>query len=80
MDIKRFLTAIIGFPLVMILLIFGNKYIIDVCVAIIAIIAMHEYTKCAANKDIKVISWIRIFSTCLYIVSSCFICTDVWLS
>ena len=30
MDMKRILTAVIGFPLVMILLIFGNKYIIDV--------------------------------------------------
>ncbi len=30
MDIKRVLTAVIGFPLVTILLIFGNKYIIDV--------------------------------------------------
>lgn len=80
MDIKRFLTAIIGFPLVMILLIFGNKYIIDACVAIIAIIAMHEYTKCATNKDIKIISWIRIFSTCLYSINSCFTYTSIWIS
>lgn len=80
MDIKRFLTAIIGFPLVMILLIFGNKYIIDAIIAIIAIIAMHEYTKCAANKDIKIISWIRIFSTCLYSVNSCFTNTSIGIS
>lgn len=58
MDIKRVLTAVIGFPLVMITLIFGNKYIIDVIIAIMGIIAMHEYTKCAANKDIKIVSWI----------------------
>lgn len=58
MDMKRILTAVIGFPLVMILLIFGNKYIVDSIVAIIAIIAMYEYTKCASNKDIKVVSWI----------------------
>lgn len=58
MDIKRVLTATIGFPLVTIVLILGNKYIIDVAVAIISIIAMYEYTKCAANKGIKIISWI----------------------
>lgn len=58
MDMKRILTAVIGFPLVMILLIFGNKYIIDVIIAIMAIIAMYEYAKCASNKDIKVVSWI----------------------
>ena len=80
MDIKRFLTAIIGFPLVMILLIFGNKYIIDAIIAIIAIIAMHEYAKCAANKDIKVIAWIRIFSTCLYSTNSFGPYTNIWIS
>lgn len=58
MDIKRVLTAVIGFPLVMLILIFGNKYIIDGVVAIMAIIAMHEYTKCASNKDIKIVSWV----------------------
>lgn len=58
MDIKRVLTAVIGFPLVMIILIFGNKYIIDIIVSIMAIIAMHEFTKCADNKGIKIISWL----------------------
>ena len=45
MDIKRVLTAAIGFPLVMLVLILGNKYIVDIAVAIIAIIAMYEYKK-----------------------------------
>lgn len=58
MDIKRVLTAAIGFPLVMLVLILGNKYIVDIAVAIIAIIAMYEYKKCAANKKINIISWI----------------------
>ncbi len=65
MDIKRVLTAVIGFPLVTILLIFGNKYIIDVVIAIIAIIAMYEYTKCATNKDIKIIPWVS------YLILAC---------
>lgn len=58
MDIKRVLTATIGFPLVTIILILCNKYVIDVIVAIFAIIAMYEYGKCASNKDIKIVSWI----------------------
>lgn len=57
MDIKRVLTSIIGFPIVMLILIFGNKYIIDFAFAIIGIIAMNEYIKCASNK-VKIISWI----------------------
>lgn len=71
MDIKRILTAIIGFPLVTIVLLFGNKYIIDALVAIIAIFAMYEYTKCAANKEIKIVSWIRIFDFSIYFINSC---------
>lgn len=58
MNMKRILTAAIGFPLVTILLVFGNKYIIDIFIAITAIIAMHEYIKSAANKEVKIISWI----------------------
>lgn len=65
MDMKRILTAVICFPLVMILLIFGNKYIVDGIIAIMAIIAMYEYTKCASNKNIKIISWIS------YLVLAC---------
>lgn len=57
MNIKRILTALIGFPIVVLVFVFGNKYIIDVLCAIIAIIAMYEFIKCASKKT-KVISWI----------------------
>lgn len=57
MNIKRIITTIIGFPIVMLILIFGNKYIIDIAFAIVAIIAMNEYIKCVSNKT-KTISWI----------------------
>lgn len=62
MNIKRILTAAIGFPLVMVVLIFSNKYIIDAIFAIVAIVAMYEYIKCTLNKDIKVIPWISYVS------------------
>ncbi len=61
MNIKRVLTALIGFPIVILVFIFGNKYIIDIAAAIIAIIAMYEYIKCVSNKT-KVISWISYLS------------------
>ena len=61
MNIKRVLTTIIGFPIVLLVFIFGNKYIIDVVAAVIAIFAMNEYIKCVSKKS-KVISWISYLS------------------
>lgn len=61
MNIKRVLTAIIGLPIVVIMLLIGNKYIIDVIFAIVAIIAMNEYIKCVSRKA-KIISWISYLS------------------
>ncbi len=61
MNIKRILTTIIGLPIVIILLAFSNKYIIDIIVAIMAIIAMNEFIKCVSSKA-KVISWISYLS------------------
>lgn len=61
MNIKRILTTVIGLPIVMLIFIFGNKYIIDCLAALIAIVALSEYFKCV-NKDVKPISWVRIFN------------------
>lgn len=61
MNIKRLLTTVIGMPIVLLVFIFGNKYIIDIVSAIIAIIAMNEYIKCVSKKS-KVISWISYLS------------------
>lgn len=61
MDIKRVLTTVIGLPIVILISIFGNKYIIDVLIAIIAILAMKEYINCVSKKA-KVISWISYIS------------------
>ena len=43
MDIKRITSGLLGFPLVLIVLIIGNVYVVDVALAIIAILAMDEY-------------------------------------
>lgn len=60
-NLKRIITSLIGFPIVMLVFILGNKYIMDVIMAVVAIIAMNEYIKCVSNKS-KVISWISYLS------------------
>lgn len=49
MDFKRISSAILGLPMVIIVLLLGNKYVIDVAMAIVAIISLHEYYN-AFNK------------------------------
>ena len=66
MNIKRLLTGIIGFPIVLAILVLANKHVIDVLLAIVALISVYEFTKCAKNKEINVISWIGYLS-CLLI-------------
>ena len=58
MNMKRVITAVVGLPLVILVLVLSNKYIIDAILAAVGIIAMHEYIKSAANKEIKIVKWI----------------------
>lgn len=62
MDLKRIISAVIGFPLVAIVIIFGNKYIIDICISIIAIMALYEYfqsfKKESENNNLRWIAYI----------------------
>jgi len=58
---KRISSALIGFPLVAIIFIIGNKYMISVGLAIIAIMAMHEYLHAVAKKS-NPIKWISYLS------------------
>lgn len=64
MDVKRILSGIVGLPLVAILLIFGNKYVIDVFIAIIAMMSMYEYITSGKQKVniIKSISYISVLA------------------
>lgn len=59
MNIKRFLSAIILFPIVAAILILGNKYVVDITVAIIAIMSIHEFYKAFhTSKKANPINWI----------------------
>ena len=65
MDFKRVTSALLGLPLVLIVLIFANKYIVDVVFTIIAILSMNEYFN-AISKDSKPVKWVG-FVACLSI-------------
>ena len=56
-NIKRISSALIGFPLVAIIMILGNNYIISIGLAIIAMIAMNEYLV-AVSKKSNPVKWI----------------------
>lgn len=43
MNVKRVTTALIGFPLVALVLILGNIYIVDIAFSAIAILSLYEY-------------------------------------
>ena len=62
MNVKRIITALICFPVVLAVLLLANKYIIDILLSVVAIISIHEYIKSASNKEIKVIKWISYLS------------------
>lgn len=62
MDIKRVLTALIGIPLVILVIIFGNKYLIDIILMLMAIISMYEYLK-VIEKVAHPIGWVGYLST-----------------
>lgn len=57
MNVKRFLSGILLFPIFAVIMIFGNKYIIDISVSIIAIMSLHEFYKAFRGKA-KPIGWI----------------------
>lgn len=64
MDYKRIITTLVGFPLVALALIFGNKYLVDIAISIVAIMSLHEYLQCfkEENKDLRWIAYIAALS------------------
>ena len=65
MDIKRITSGLLGFPLVLIILILGNNIVVDIALAIIAILSMNEYFN-AISKVSKPVKWLGYLS-CLSI-------------
>ena len=61
MDIKRITSGLLGFPLVLIILLIGNKYIVDIALPIIALLAMNEYFN-AVQKVSNPVRWVGYLS------------------
>ena len=57
MDIKRYISGLIGFPLLACIFILGNIYIVDVAFSIIAILSIYEFYKSFKAKN-KPIEWV----------------------
>lgn len=64
MEVKRIMSAIIGMPLVVIILVLGNKYIVDITFAIVAAMCLHEYFNGFKNKANPVV-WIGYVASAL---------------
>ena len=61
MSIQRLLSAILGLPIVVLVLALGNKYVIDIFFAIVAIISMYEYFN-ALKEKANPVKWIGYLS------------------
>ena len=64
-NLKRIITALICLPILALILIFGNKYIIDVLFAIVAVISLYEYFHATSKeyKSLKVLGYL--FAICI---------------
>ena len=71
MDIKRIISGLLGFPLVLIILILGNNIVVDIALTVIALLAMNEYFN-AVSKVAKPVKWLGYLS-CISIVAVYFI-------
>ena len=49
MDIKRLMSGILGLPLVLAIFLIGNKFVVDIALTIIALLAMNEYFNAVAK-------------------------------
>lgn len=60
MNYKRFMSAILGFPLVAIMLVIGNQYLTAGVISIIALISMNEYLGAISkvSKPVKAIGYL----------------------
>lgn len=61
MDIKRITSSLLGFPLVLIIFLLGNKIVVDIALAIIALLSMNEYFN-AVKKVAKPVYWVGYIS------------------
>lgn len=56
--LKRVISSLIGFPIVVLFLLWGNQYALDLVFSIIAIMCLTEFFGTFKNTEIKPIKWI----------------------
>ena len=61
MDIQRVTSSLLGFPLVLIIFLLGNKIVVDIALVVIAILSMSEYFN-AITKIAKPVKWLGYLS------------------
>ena len=71
MNLKRVLTTLIGLPIVIMVLILGNEYIIGGIVLVASIICMYEYFN-VIKKVCKPVQWIGYLSNVLIVIAAFF--------
>ena len=69
MNLKRILTSLIGFPIVVLMIALGNAPIIDFAIMIVAIICMYEYLG-IVSKVCNPIKWVSYLSTIIVFLVS----------
>lgn len=64
MDIKRITSGLLGFPLVLLVLLIGDRIVVDIALSIIALLAMNEYLNAVSkvSKPVKWVSYLSCFS------------------
>ena len=73
MDMKRMTSALLGFPLVVIILLIGNKYIVDIFLAFVAFLSLNEYFNAIAKVS-NPVRWVGYLScvliACVHVIPS----------
>ncbi len=69
MNLKRVLTTLIGLPIVIIVLMLANEYVIGGIVLLASIICMYEYIN-VIKKVCKPIQWVGYLSNVLIVIAS----------
>lgn len=61
MDIKRYTSALLGIPIVLLVMLIKNKYVVDVFMAFVAFLSMNEYFN-AISKVSNPVRWVGYLS------------------
>lgn len=82
MDIQRITSSLLGFPLVLLILLIGDKVVVDIALSAIALLAMSEYFNAVSkvSKPVKWVGYVSCFSIAIiHIVPETYLKTIITL-